>query len=1727
MKRLFPIPGCFQGRFYLIIFLTFQCMLSIDAWAGELPKPNESGPIPGMFVNTYTGNLFYQQSDLLIPGKGFSLEASFSYNSAHSKRNHGFGNGWSSSFSMGYRMSGDTLVIEHADGNEDAYVWNGTSYTAPPGVYNDLTESSDGEFVLHTKHGIKFYFSNSAHKRITKIEDRNGNTLSFTYSSGKLLHITDASGRKLDFTWTGEHLTQLTDPNSVPERIIMYHYDPEGNLSELVDGMGNSTLYTYNEKGKMTGITNARSTEIQISYEDRDNNPVSGIRCQAVGYEMGVSYNQSAATTTISKKAHSGTLEVINSFDDGGRIVKITQADQSTRSFTWDAHNNITRFENENGNATDYAYDSKGNLIRESDCFGNTNEFTYSDEFSQLLSETDKNGNTYIYTYDNQGNLLETKDPLGNLTVFTYDGFGNMLTSKDGNGNTYSYMVNDHGYITQITDPLGNAEKYSYDQTGSKISSESKNGDMYTYMFDILGRIIQRTDPLGNFTSFSFDAVGNLVSTTNRNNASTSYTYDALNRLSSITNALGFAVTSSFDGLGNLTSSTDNMGNTQTYEYNARNWKIKSFDPLGNVHTSSFDAIGNLTSSTDENGNTTSYTYDCLDRQISMTDPGNNTEQYSYDPIGNRIAVKNKNGFSTNYAFNAINQNTSITDALGHTEKFSYDSNGNKLSHVDRNGNTTTYTYDEMNQLTGVVDPSGYTEALAYDAEGNLLSQTDKNGHTTRHVYDVLDRRIETIDPDAVSELYQFDSEGNLLLQTDKNGNSTGYAFNLLNQLISSTDPLGFAEIYSYDPNGNMVSHSNKNGDLTLYVFDETDQMISVTLPLGGMETFTYDPAGKLLAETDKSGNTTRYTYDCCRLSSLTNPLGNTEHYSYDAEGNLISNVDMKGNETQYVYDGLNRMVKMTDANMNETSYAYNPNGNKLKETSPKENEISYEYDDRNLVVKMRTPLGNETVIKYDGNGNIVEEIKPDGSKKISEYDVLNRAVKINYDSDNRSMEYAYDAMGNITQISTNTGDEKGIITKAYDGRNQLISITNDFNGNFTKEIQYEYDKSGNRISMIADGEKVGYSFNAGNQMTGITNKYDELTSYEYDQSNRRTKKTFGNGMYALYSHDKSGNLLSLIYYHDTGWLIASFFYTYDKNGNRLSADEVIPSFTGRDTTAILYAYDDLNQLISEAMIGGSSTEYVYDEDRNRIWKTTDQDSTYSSYDADGRLLTSGSIMNMWDNNGNLTSRIEGTNTTYYSYNYPNKLTEVLLPGGDTVTYDWSGEWHRMGKTASPTAWSLTDCQPCPICCGCHENVLGRYSSDAQEWNHVTMGATHDEITSQRLWEYTFYHITDGLGSTRCIIDSWYYLAGRTDYDAYGVKIREEDELYGHNYFQFAGRTYDPQFGQYYFRARSYDPGTGSFTTRDPLWREILVTPSCGTNPNYRSDLPFAYVGNNPASNLDPSGLNPVGAFFKGVYNSGRAMGNALGYVLGVTEYDLQLQKDHNPIMKAEKQGGWVEKSTKASVGVAGAAVTVAVAAAAAAAAAPLVLASAEAALPAAVVLPTALALATPTAAFTAKAVGVGLVVLAGTETYASVLRDDWEGVGANTVYALSGASVFRRLGGVNFRRTPSMKGDFDSGRWFEQPNPNNWWNARLGKPPAPPTREWKPWTWKPGKTTKLDRICTPGTRSKKDLFRSADTERYTNPGRQDFLDKCGQSTAPHPGPFVPKPGFSSANTLH
>lgn len=50
--------------------------------------------------------------------------------------------------------------------------------------------------------------------------------------------------------------------------------------------------------------------------------------------------------------------------------------------------------------------------------------------------------------------------------------------------------------------------------------------------------------------------------------------------------------------------------------------------------------------------------------------------------------------------------------------------------------------------------------------------------------------------------------------------------------------------------------------------------------------------------------------------------------------------------------------------------------------------------------------------------------------------------------------------------------------------------------------------------------------------------------------------------------------------------------------------------------------------------------------------------------------------------------------------------------------------------------------------------------------------------------------------------------------------------------------------GLYWLSVRAYDPSLGRFLSRDPLNRAPMVF----------VDQPYAYAGNNPVSNVDPSG---------------------------------------------------------------------------------------------------------------------------------------------------------------------------------------------------------------------------------------------------------------------------------
>ncbi len=101
------------------------------------------------------------------------------------------------------------------------------------------------------------------------------------------------------------------------------------------------------------------------------------------------------------------------------------------------------------------------------------------------------------------------------------------------------------------------------------------------------------------------------------------------------------------------------------------------------------------------------------------------------------------------------------------------------------------------------------------------------------------------------------------------------------------------------------------------------------------------------------------------------------------------------------------------------------------------------------------------------------------------------------------------------------------------------------------------------------------------------------------------------------------------------------------------------------------------------------------------------------------------------------------------------------------------------------------------------------------------------------------YYSADGLGSTTQLTDSTGAVTDSYSYDAFGAPRNTTGTT--SNSFQYTGQQRDggANRGLYFLRARSYDPALGRFLQQDPL--PLLNR--------------YTYVGNNPASWLDPTGL--------------------------------------------------------------------------------------------------------------------------------------------------------------------------------------------------------------------------------------------------------------------------------
>jgi YD repeat-containing protein len=258
-----------------------------------------------------------------------------------------------------------------------------------------------------------------------------------------------------------------------------------------------------------------------------------------------------------------------------------------------------------------------------------------------------------------------------------------------------------------------------------------------------------------------------------------------------------------------------------------------------------------------------------------------------------------------------------------------------------------------------------------------------------------------------------------------------------------------------------------------------------------------------------------------------------------------------------------------------------------------------------------RDPLLRTESYQYDLAGNMSQFTDRKSQVTTYTYDGLNRRTGVSY-ADQSTTAYTYDKGNRLTQVVDSIA---GTITRTYDGLNRLTSESTP-----QGSTSYTYDAAGRRTSMTVSGQSaVNYTYDNANRVTQIT-QGSSIVSFAYDIAGRRTSLSLPNGVLVEYGYDNASQVTE-IRYKQGATVIGNLTYEYDKAGNRIK-------------TGGSFARTGIPQ-------GVSSTAY----------NAANQQTTFAD-----KTLT-------YDDNGNLTSIVDGSGTTLYSWNARNQLTGISGPG--------------------------------------------------------------------------------------------------------------------------------------------------------------------------------------------------------------------------------------------------------------------------------------------------------------------------------------------------------------------------------------------------------------------------------------------------------------------------------
>jgi RHS repeat-associated protein len=1324
------------------------------------------------------------------------------------------------------------------DGSNVVFITGSNIYETPGSNVGDIGYPSGD-----------MYFPDGTHYRIdsgsvTYINDRNGNKISFTYSStidGDVTSITDPLNRTLTNIGTG---TSTTKTITVPgvggtNRTIEIGNDSIGNVLQTGYTLkGNNLLFP--ELGADVQNQTTPQSYTVVSYLKLPNNKQYNFKYDshgdvarielptggAIEYDWG-----GTATTGCGAKIKRWVTER-RVYPGGG--TGSTYESKTRYEYGTDTIDGVTVKK-----TTVTAYDGETPL--------SVSKHYFTPEEPGCSYES-SNVSAFLPT-GQYGREILTENYAANGTTLLNKvkkefEFRTLTTTSFGNKQVDYRLLRETNTLADVSPNLISKREYGYD-SNVDLTRET---DVWDYDFGSgqVGSLKRHThtdyvstNPVNsiNYLDNTIHLV-NLVAQTwissdsggNNKLSLTKYEYDNYS-----TDSVHAQLTPRDDIIGHLRTDNANQFNT-SYTSRGNVTKITKYidamnENSGAVSTAmQYDIAGNVVKTFDGNLNATTISYS---DNFGVADSEARTN----------TAPTQLNGKKT-YAFA-----TSSSNPLQFTTYSQFDYHtGLKVNTEDINGVVGKQVYiDSLNRLTQMVTAVGTSleqqATIAYDDTNRVVTATsdfnalNDNLLKAESLYDGLGR---------VYESRKYQSDGTFV--------ATRNDFDALGRDYKTSNPFkqGTAESdlrwtkKEFDALGRVVKLVFPDDTPT----NETDNSTVLTTYLGNARTIT-DQAGR-------------------KRTGISNAIGQMTRVIEDPDGqNLV---------TDYVFDAVDNIRKTTQGVQNRYFF-YDSIGRIIRARQPEQST--------NSSLNLTDPLtGNSqwsSSYTYDNNGNATNMVNARNVAITGTYDALNRLTFRDYSDSTPDVTFVYDT----TTIYGTSVNFKSGLTKVITGNPQSpFSVSHNLTVDLLGRVRSSQQRTDNNVydfpnytynlmglltsQMYPSGKIVNSDYQTDGDLSRVTGQVNTNTgaklyasAFAYTEEGAIKSLRFGNGKWETTQYNSRlqikqiglGNSES-----DTSLLKLEFGYGANNQNNTNLREQKI-SFAGLAQSIVQsYSYDELNRLKTSTETNQGSSTVIWQEafsfDRygnrsfdelntttiNRTCTPTNQNpngvcnrnvvnptiDTATNRFADGQVYE-------YDAAGNLTKDADGR---LFAYDAENHQTSFGTGGSSTNggQYFYDGQGKRV-KTSVPSQYGIID-------------TIFVYD---------TFGRliTESENTTPASNPTTKYLTKDHLGSTRVVTNAVGDVVSRHDYRSYGEEIfanvgsRTTNQKYSaidDIRQQYTGYERDIESGLDYAQARFYNSKHGRFTSVDPLTASATVR-------NPQTFNRYSYAGNNPYKYTDPLGL--------------------------------------------------------------------------------------------------------------------------------------------------------------------------------------------------------------------------------------------------------------------------------